>query len=94
MFKVEIKDLTTYLSAFIGKNLDKKVERSAKIMAEQYKNMGDTFSAAKCFENAMLVKPGCLPNYNVFDQLVRLKNKWASFSKVLCEKKMKSEFGS
>lgn len=90
MFKVEIKDLTPYISAFIGKNLDRKVERSSQIMAEQYKVMGDSFSAAQCLENAILAKPEHLPKYNVFDQLLRLQSKWVSFSKVLEKKEIKS----
>lgn len=90
MFKVETKDLTPYISSFIGKNLDGKIKRSCKIMAEQYKLIGDTFSAAHCLENAELVKPEHLPKYNVFDQLLLLQSKWVSFSNVLNKKEIKS----
>lgn len=90
MFKVETKDLTPYTSAFIGKTLDRKIERSCKIMAEQYKTIGDNFSAAQCLENAVLAKPEYLPNYNVFDQLLQLQSKWVSFSKVFEKKEIKS----
>ncbi|MFH1591502.1 MAG: hypothetical protein ABIC95_06260 [archaeon] len=90
MVKVETKNLAPYTSAFIGKNLDSKIERSCKIMAEQYMSIGDSFSALQCLENAKLASQEHLPKYNVFDQLLLLKKKWVSFSKVLEKKEIKS----
>lgn len=90
MFKVGIKDMTPYASTFIGKDLDSKIEKSCKIMAEQYELIGDTFSAAQCLESAILAKPGNLPKYNVFDQLLLLQSKWVSFSEVFEKKEIKS----
>jgi hypothetical protein len=90
MFKVEIKDLTPYTSTFIDKNLDRKIEKSCKIMAKQYELLGDTFSAAQCLETSILAKSKYLPKYNVFDQLLRLQKKWVSFSKLLEKKKIKN----
>jgi len=89
MRMVRIKDVSPYLSAFIGKGLNSKIERSCGIIAEQYRVLGDNFSATRYMENAALAKSEHLPKYNVFDHLLLLQSKWVSFSKVLAQKKMK-----
>jgi hypothetical protein len=88
--KVTMKELTPYTSAFIGKGLDRKIEKSCTIMAEQYQQVGDTFSAARCLESASLGKTENLPKYNVFIHYLLLQSKWVSFSKVFEKKEIKS----
>ncbi|MFC1728354.1 hypothetical protein ACFLZ7_02730 [Nanoarchaeota archaeon] len=89
MKKVKLKDLSPYISAFLGNNLDNKIKKSSEILYEQYSSLGDGFSASECLRNIELAKTKAMPKYDVFKHMLRLQRKWESFSNLLSKKEVK-----
>lgn len=76
MTKVRPEDFDPYPGCFLKADLDEKIERACKLLAEEYRAQGDLKGAEEALRNITLAKTEAVPKFNPFQRLCELQRKW------------------
>jgi hypothetical protein len=60
----------------LRKDLEKKIERASSILAEEYREKGDTESSEEALRNITLANTVAVPPYDPFKRLCEVKKQW------------------
>lgn len=76
MTKVRPEDFDPYPGCFLKADLDEKIERACKLLAEEYRAQGDLKGAEEALRNITLAKTEAVPKFNPFQRLCELQKEW------------------
>ncbi|MFQ5975080.1 MAG: hypothetical protein ACE5J5_02015 [Candidatus Hydrothermarchaeales archaeon] len=79
MTRVYPEDFDPYPGSFLKKNLEEKIEKSCKLLAEEYLAQGDTQSNKETLRNIALAKTDAVPKRDPFQNLCLLQKRWKEF---------------
>jgi hypothetical protein len=90
MTRVYPKDFDPYPGCFLKKDLNEKIEKSCKLLSEEYLAKGNKNDSKEALRNIDLAKLDATPKYDPFERLCLQQKHW----KKLMEYTGKSEFRS
>ncbi len=76
MVTVTPEDFDTYPGAFLKDDLEKKVEKASRILADIYKSSGDEEGAREVLMTVTLMREAISENPDPFEALVSLQRQW------------------
>jgi hypothetical protein len=90
MTKVYTEDFDPYPGCFLKKDLEEKIEKSCKLLAEEYSVQGDIKSSEEALNNIILARTVAVPKFDPFQKLCEIQKHWQA----LMEYTSKNEFCS
>ncbi len=76
MTKVHPEDFDPYPGSFLKRDLEKKIEKSCKLLSEEYLAKGDREGSEEALNNIALVKNDAVLEYDPFKKLCELQKHW------------------
>ncbi len=74
--KVYPEEFDPYPSCFLKADLEEKIEKSNKLLSEEYLAEGDKKGSEEALENIDLAKSDAMPKFNPFQNLCNLQKRW------------------
>lgn len=81
MTKVYPEDFDPYPGCFLKKDLDDKIEKSCKLLSEEYLARGDRRGSEEALNNIALARTDALPKFDPFQSLCALQKRWRELMK-------------
>lgn len=76
MTRVYPEDLDPYPGCFLKEDLMEKIEKSCKLLAEDYLTQGDTKGSEEALKNTAFAKNDAVPQHDPFQNLCDLQKRW------------------
>ncbi|MEA3421325.1 MAG: hypothetical protein U9Q97_06580 [Acidobacteriota bacterium] len=76
MTRVYPEDFDPYPGCFLKRDLEEKVEKSCKVLSEEYIAQGDRKGSEEALNNIALAKTDAVPKYDSFQRLCELQKPW------------------
>ncbi|MGB2762623.1 MAG: hypothetical protein WBC21_03780 [Minisyncoccales bacterium] len=76
MAKVYPENFDPYPGCFLKKDLEEKIEKSSKLLSEEYLAQGDKQSSEEALNNIAIAKTDAVPKYDPFQRLCELQKCW------------------
>jgi hypothetical protein len=76
MVRVHAEELDPYPGAFLKDDLEEKIERACKVLAEQYRAEGKEDDAAEALKNIDIARGEIIREENAFHRILRIKKMW------------------
>ncbi len=76
MTRVYPEDLAPYPGAFLQADLDMKIERSCKLLSEEYLAAGDSEGSEEALRNITLARTDAVPKFDAFQNMCKLQKRW------------------
>jgi len=76
MVKVHSEDFDPYPGCFLKRDLEEKIEKSCKLLSEEYLAQGDINGSEEALNNISLAKTDAVPKYDPFQSLCELQKRW------------------
>lgn len=76
MVPVSVEELEPYPGAFLGDDLEDKIERACGILADYYRAQGSGVDADETLKNIEIAKGPAVPEKNVFLEFLNMKGLW------------------
>jgi hypothetical protein len=76
MTKVYPEDFDPYPGCFLKKDLEEKIEKSCKLLSEEYLAQGDRKDSEEALNNIYLAKTDAVPKSDHFQDLCNLQKRW------------------
>ena len=90
MTKVYPEDFDPYPGCFLKKDLEEKIEKSCKLLSEEYRVQQDTKGSEEALNNIEITRADAVPKRDPFQNLCEIQKRW----KELMEYTSKSEVRS
>ncbi|MEA3432857.1 MAG: hypothetical protein U9R01_09375 [candidate division WOR-3 bacterium] len=81
MTKVYPEDFDPYPGCFLKRDIDDKIEKSCKLLSEEYLAQGDRRGSEEALKNVTLSKTDAVPEYDPFQKLCALQKRWRELMK-------------
>jgi len=91
MLKIEPEDFDPYPGEFLRDSLDDEVFKTNIILALDYLSQGERKASESTIKNIYLSKHEAIPKTNVFDDYLKLQNKWENLLSFAVENNLKLE---
>ena len=88
MIRVCPDDFDPYPGCFLKKNLEEKIEKSSKLLSEEYLANGDRQDSKEALNNIAIAKTGAVPKYDAFQNFCEFQKHWKEFMLFTKEKKI------
>jgi hypothetical protein len=88
MAKVYSENFDPYPGCFLKKDLEEKIEKSSKLLSEEYLAKGDEQSSKEALKNITIAKAEAMPKYNTFQSFCEFQKHWKEFMLFAKEKKI------
>ena len=76
MTRVYPEDFDPYPGYFLKADLEEKIEKSCKLLSEEYLARGDRRSGEEALKNITIAKTDAVPKYDPFQRLCELQKRW------------------
>ena len=76
MTRVRPEDLDPYPGCFLKYDLEEKIEKACRLLAEEYRAQGDQKGAEEALWNITLAKTEAVPKFDPFLRLCELQRQW------------------
>lgn len=76
MNKIYPEDFDPYPGCFLKKDLEEKIEKSCRLLSEEYLAQGDKKGSEEALNNIALAKTDAVPKYDLFQNLCNLQKRW------------------
>ena len=76
MTKVYPEDFDPYPGCFLKRDLEEKIEKSCKLLSEEYLARGDRQGSEEALNNIVLARTDAVPKYDPFKKLCSLQKRW------------------
>jgi hypothetical protein len=76
MTKVHPEDFDPYPGCFLKRDLEEKIEKSCKLLSEEYLARGDRQGSEEALNNIVLARTDAVPKYDPFKRLCSLQKRW------------------
>jgi hypothetical protein len=88
--KVHAEEFDPYPGCFLKADLEEKIEKSCKLLSEEYLAEGDKNGSEEALKNIELAKTEAVPKFDPFENLCDLQKRWQE----MMEYTSKKEIGS
>ena len=79
MVRVCVDDFDPYPGCFLKKDLEEKIEKSSKLLSEEYLANGDKQGSQETLNNIAIAKAGAVPKYDAFQSFCEFQKHWKEF---------------
>ncbi|MFQ5640340.1 MAG: hypothetical protein ACE5IR_20365 [bacterium] len=79
MVRVSPDDFDPYPGAFLKEHLEEKIEKSSRLLSEEYLAKADIQGSKEALNNIALSKADALPKFDAFQNLCKLQKQWHKF---------------
>ena len=76
MTKIYPEELDPYPGCFLKKDLEQKIEKSCRLLSEEYFTQGDSQGGKEALNNIVLAKTDALPKGDIFRSLCQMQKHW------------------
>ncbi|MCK4429433.1 MAG: hypothetical protein KAU95_03590 [Candidatus Aenigmarchaeota archaeon] len=76
MTKVYAEEFDSYPGCFLKNDLNKKVDKSCRLLSEEYLAKDDKKGSEESLKNMVIVKTDAVPKFDPFQRLCELQKKW------------------
>jgi hypothetical protein len=76
MTRVYPEDFDPYPGCFLERNLEEKIEKSCKLLSEEYRSQGKIRDSQECLKNSVLARTDAVPSYDPFQRLCEIQKCW------------------
>ncbi|MDO9574977.1 MAG: hypothetical protein Q7J55_00430 [bacterium] len=76
MTKVYPEDFDPYPGGFLKRDLEEKIEKSCKLLSEEYLAQGNRKGSEEALNNITLARTDALPKFDPFQKLCELQKRW------------------
>jgi hypothetical protein len=76
MTRVYPDDFDPYPGCFLGKNLEEKIEKSCKLLSEEYSALGKIHDSQECLNNIAIARTDAVPSFDPFQRLCEIQKCW------------------
>ncbi len=90
MTRIYSEDLDPYPGSFLKKDLEEKIEKSSRLLSEEYLAQGDMQSSKETLNNITLSKKDAAPNYDPFQNLCDLQRRWKELMEYTAKSQIRS----
>lgn len=90
MTRVYPEDFDPYPGCFLKKDLEEKVEKSCKLLSEEYIAQGDRKDSEEALNNIALAKTDAVPKYDPFQRLCELQKSWQELMEYTSKREIRS----
>jgi hypothetical protein len=86
--KVYPENFDPYPGCFLKEDLEEKIEKSSKLLSEEYLANGDEQGSKEALNNIAIAKTDAVPKYDAFQRLCEFQKQWKEFMLFTKEKKI------
>lgn len=90
MTKIHPEEFDPYPGCFLKRDLEEKVEKSCRLLSEQYLKEGDEKGSEEALKNIELTTGDAVPKFDPFHNLLKLKKSWQKLMEYMNQKGMLS----
>lgn len=90
MTKVYPEDFDPYPGFFLKRDLEEKIEKSCKLLSEEYLAEGDSRSSEEALNNISLAKTDAVPKYDPFQSTCELQKRWQELMEYSSKREVRS----
>ena len=76
MTKIYPEDFDPYPGCFLKRDLEEKMEKSCKLLSQEYSAQGDIQGSEEALNNIALAGTDALPKYDPFQRLYKMQKHW------------------
>ena len=88
MTRIYPEDLDPYPGCFLKGDLEEKVEKSCKLLSNEYLAKGDKLDSKEALHNITLAKSDAVPKYDPFERLCQMQKHWKDLMEYSCKSKV------
>ena len=77
--RVYPEDFDPYPGAFLKEDLEEKIEKSCKLLSEEYLTKSDTNGSEEALNNIALAQTDAGPKFDAFQNLCKMQKQWQAF---------------
>ena len=89
--RVSPEDFDPYPGAFLRRDLMKKIEKSCRLLAEEYLARGDRKGYEETLKNVALAKTDAVPKFDAFDRFCEFRKRWRGLMRFARRREIRSE---
>jgi len=93
MTKVYPEDFDPYPGCFLKRDLEEKIEKSCKLLSEEYSAQGDIQGSEEALNNIALARTDAIPKYDPFQRLCKLQKRWRGLMEYTHRRAVRSSIG-
>lgn len=90
MTRIYPEDLDPYPGCFLKGDLEEKVEKSCKLLSNEYLAKGDKLDSKEALHNITLAKSDAVPKYDPFERLCQMQKHWKDLMEYSCKSKVRA----
>jgi glycosyltransferase involved in cell wall biosynthesis len=90
MTKVDPEEFDPYPGCFLKRDLVQKIEKSCKLLSDEYLAQGDKNGSEEALKNIELAKTEAVPKFDPFQNLCKLQKCWQELIEFTCEGEISS----
>jgi len=93
MSKIYPEDFDPYPGCFLKKDLEGKIEKSCKLLSEEYLAQGDKKGSEEALNNIILAKSDAVPKSDLFQNLCNLQKRWQELMEYTSKRDVRLSMG-
>ena len=90
MTKIYPEDFDPYPGCFLKRDLEEKIEKSCKLLSEEYSAQGDIQGSEGALNNIALARTDAIPKYDPFQRLCELQKRWQGLMEYTSKSEVRS----
>ena len=90
MTKVHPEEFDPYPGCFLKRDLEQKIEKSCKLLSDEYLAQGDKNGGEEALNNIKLAKTDAVPRFDPFQNLCNLQKRWEKLMEFTSKKEIQS----
>ena len=76
MTRVHPEEFDPYPGCFFKSDLEEKIEKSSKLLSEEYSAKGDTLGSKEALQNVVLAGTDAVPKFDPFQRICEMQKRW------------------
>ena len=90
MTRVYPEEFDPYPGCFLKRDLEGKIEKSCKLLSEDYLAEGDKEGSEEALRNILIAKTDAVPKYDPFQRLCGLQKRWQGLMEWTSKREVRS----
>jgi len=91
MTRVYPEDFDPYPGCFLKPDLETKIEKSSKLLSDEYLTQGDKRGSEEALNNIVIAKTNAVPKYDPFQWLCELQKRWHDLMLLTGQEEIRSQ---
>jgi hypothetical protein len=91
MTRVYPEDFDPSPGCFLKPDLETKIEKSSKLLSDEYLAQGDKRGSEGALNNIVIAKTDAVPKYDLFQRLCELQKRWHDLMPLISQEEIRSQ---